>query len=92
MWTHVEGMEGRKLKLYALSTCGWCKKTKDLLGENGVAYDYVFVDLLSSADKDSAIAEMEKMVSDLAFPLLVIDEELSIQGYKPEDIQVAIHG
>ena len=29
--THVEGTNGHDVKLYALSTCGWCRKTKALL-------------------------------------------------------------
>jgi len=32
--------------LYALSTCVWCKKTKELLASLGVDHSYVFVDLL----------------------------------------------
>ena len=37
--------KGHKVTLYALSTCGWCKKTKKFLDELGVEYEYVYVDL-----------------------------------------------
>ena len=43
---HVEGEDRGDVMLYALSTCGWCKKTKALLQELGVAYKYVDVDQL----------------------------------------------
>ncbi|QRN86317.1 glutaredoxin family protein [Clostridia bacterium] len=92
MWIHVDGNEGVTLQLYALSTCGWCKKTKDLLNEHGVAYDYVFVDNLDSSDQEKALEEMVSYVSEQAFPLLVIDGKDSIQGYKPEKIEEIIKG
>ena len=28
---HVEGQDKGKLVLFALSTCGWCKKTRELI-------------------------------------------------------------
>ncbi len=38
---HVEGTVNRgDVKLYALSTCVWCKKTRASREEVGVAYDY----------------------------------------------------
>ena len=42
---HVEGENKGKILLYALSTCGWCRKTRQLLDDLGVAYDYIYVDL-----------------------------------------------
>ena len=38
---HVDGKDKGKVFLYALSTCGWCKKTKAFLNEQGVEYSYV---------------------------------------------------
>ncbi|MDD5660242.1 MAG: glutaredoxin domain-containing protein [Actinomycetota bacterium] len=42
---HVDGKQNKKVMLYALSTCIWCRKTKMLLDELGIAYDYMDVDL-----------------------------------------------
>ncbi len=92
MWTHVDGKEVVEIKLYALSTCGWCKKSKDLLNESGVAYDYVFVDQLSSKDRNTAVVEMESFVEEQAFPLLIVGGETSILGFKPDMIKKAIRG
>jgi glutaredoxin-like protein NrdH len=47
---HVDGKSAGEIMLYALSTCGWCKKTKDILSKLGVAYDYINVDELSEAE------------------------------------------
>ena len=38
---HVKGENKGKITLYALSTCGWCKKTKKLLDDLGVEYHYI---------------------------------------------------
>ena len=51
---HVSGKNMGHTMLYALSTCVWCKKTKQLLDDLGVEYDYVFVDLLEGADRELA--------------------------------------
>jgi|GEM_PF-3996188 len=42
----VGGEDRGDVLLYALSTCGWCRKTKALLKELGVQYRYVDVDLV----------------------------------------------
>lgn len=89
MWTHMDGRPCKGIKLYALSTCGWCKKTKDYLNEEGVEYDYVFVDLLEEKEKEKVLDEMQKYVDRLAFPLVMVGET-PIQGYKPEEIKSAI--
>ena len=38
--------------LYALSTCGWCKKTKRFLDDNDVEYELTYVDLLKGEEKE----------------------------------------
>ncbi|MBI2630330.1 glutaredoxin family protein [Candidatus Pacearchaeota archaeon] len=83
---------GKKLKnifLFTLSTCGWCKKTKKLLSKLGLEYSYVDVDLLEEA-KDEAIKDMKKYISEISFPLLVIDNT-SISGYEEEKIREIIN-
>src|SRR5512139_2692142 len=53
---HVEGNDKGKITLYALSTCIWCKKTKDLLSDLGAKYDYAYVDLLKGHASTRAIS------------------------------------
>lgn len=67
--------------LYALSTCIWCKKTKTLLAELGIAYDYVDVDLLSGSDRTQAENEMIRWNPQSSFPTIVIRDQSSIAGY-----------
>ena len=42
---HVEGTDKGRVVLYALSTCQWCRKVKDLLKELGIDFYYIDVDL-----------------------------------------------
>ena len=40
----VDGKNVGDIFMYALSTCVWCRRTKALLNELGIAYQYVDVD------------------------------------------------
>lgn len=44
---NVPGEDRGRVMLYALSTCGWCARTKELLTDLGVGFSYVYVDLLA---------------------------------------------
>jgi len=78
---HVDGIEKKKLLLYALSTCIWCRKTKNLLNELGVSYDYVDVDLLEGSDQDFAVEQMKKFNPSGGFPTLVVDDKEAVRGF-----------
>ena len=84
---HVEGTEKKKLMLYALSTCIWCRKTKILLNDLGVSYDYVDVDLLDGEAQDFAVLQVKKFNPSGGFPTLVIDETEAIQGFDEDKIR-----
>lgn len=83
---HVEGKNKGNIMLFALSTCGWCKKTKKLLNELGVEYHYVDVDILEGEQKDETIKELDGWNPRRTFPTLVIDDEC-IVGYKEDKIK-----
>jgi glutaredoxin len=87
---HVEGTDRGKVMLYALSTCGWCKKTKGLLAELGVAYSYTDVDTLSGSDKQAVVDEVKKWNPSCSFPTLVINGSSCIVGFKEDDIRNAL--
>lgn len=87
---HVSGKNAGKLMLYALSTCIWCKKTKQLLTDLGVEYDYVFVDLLKGEERDEAMKVIEKWNPDCSFPTLVVNENKCIVGFKEPEIKGAL--
>lgn len=87
---HVDGKNKGTVMLYALSTCGWCNKTKELLRQMGVAFDYSYVDLLDGTEQDNAIAQVEKYNPSGSFPTLVIDNKKVIVGFREQEIREAL--
>ena len=84
---HVSGNKKGEVMLYALSTCGWCKKTKNLLGELNVDFYYTDVDLLNTQEKESVIHEIVKWNPDCSFPSMVVDNKLCIVGFDENKIR-----
>lgn len=89
-WNHVPGKKIRDLKLYALSTCGHCKKTKEFLSESEVSYDYIYVDLLSPDETEKVYSEMKKYNPRGSFPTLLIDGKDVIVGSRIDEIKEAL--
>jgi glutaredoxin len=84
---HVDGTKKGDITLYALSTCGWCKKTKGLLNDMNLDYNYVDVDLLADADREEAMEEIRLWNPTCSFPTLVIDNNKCIVGFKEQEIR-----
>ena len=89
-YERVEGENKGKITLFALSTCVWCKKTKQFLDDLGVEYDYVFVDYLTGQDQEETMKEVEKWNPRCSFPTLVINDETCIVGFKEDEIKDAL--
>lgn len=87
--THVDGKNKGRIMLYALSTCVWCKKTKQLLDQLAVEYDYVEVDLLQGAERSQATDEVKKLNPRCSFPTLSINDQC-IVGYDEQKVKEAI--
>lgn len=87
---HVEGRRAGDVVLYALSTCGWCKKTKQLLKDLGVEYSYIDVDLLSRQERNEIEKEVERWNPRASFPTIVVDGARSIVGFKEDEIREAL--
>jgi glutaredoxin len=84
--THVAGKGKGHILLYALSTCVWCKKTKQLLDQLGVEYKFVEVDLLQGEEKTQATDDVKKLNPRCSFPTLAINDQC-IVGYDEQKIK-----
>jgi len=87
---HVAGRKAGKVMLYALSTCVWCNKTKKLLNELGVEYDYTNVDLLGGEEEKAAMETVNKYNPSRSFPTLVINDKKAILGFNEKEIREAL--
>ena len=57
---HVDGENKGDILLYALSTCGWCRKTREFLDDLGVEYSYIYMDHLEGAEREKNMEELTK--------------------------------
>ena len=80
-----------KVFVYALSTCVWCKMTKQFLKDNDVAYEFVDVDLADEDDKDKIREEILKKGGDLSYPTTIVDDKKVIAGFR-KDLLKAVLG
>ena len=88
-WIEVQGEDRGDVVLYALSTCGWCKKTKRFLDDLGVAYRYKYVDLAFGVEKEELLDQVRNWNPRCSFPTIVINERC-IAGYRPDKIKEAL--
>lgn len=87
---HVTGKNVGDIKLYALSTCPWCKKAKKLLDDLGVEYSFSDVDLLTGTEREEAIVTVKKWNPSASFPTIIINETKIIIGFKEQEIKEAL--
>jgi glutaredoxin-like protein NrdH len=76
-----------QVTFYGLSTCIWCKKTREFLTQQGVTFDYTYVDLLQGQEREEAKKQVQRWNPAISFPTVVIDNAQSIVGYKPEKLK-----
>ncbi len=89
-FVHVKGTRKMgEVVLYALSTCGWCAKTKELLTALGVEFSYLYVDLLPRAEMEKAFDEVKRFNPACSFPTVVIDGRKTIVGFREEQLREA---
>jgi glutaredoxin len=84
---HISGKKVGSVMLYALSTCQWCNKTKQLLMDLGIDFDFVYVDLLEGKEQSEILDTMEKWNPRGSFPTLVIDNKRCIVGFQEGQIR-----
>ncbi len=71
-------MAAKEVKVYSTPTCPWCKKAKQFLDANGVAYQ----DLNVAQDR-AARDEMVKKSSQTSVPVIIIDGEIVVGFNEP---------
>ena len=67
---------------YGLSTCGWCRKTKQFLDSNQVEYELIYVDHLSGDERQKVMSEVARHNPRRSFPTIVVDDTTVIIGFQ----------
>jgi len=79
----------RKIKLYTLSTCSHCLRTKKFFKDNGIEADVTDVDLLTGDEREKIMNEVRKLNPDCTFPTICIDD-MVVVGFNEERIRKAL--
>jgi glutaredoxin len=78
----------KRPKVYALSTCPYCKRTRRFLDDHKIDYECIEVDLLDDSKQDEVLDEIEKLTGRRSFPVVVVGNEI-IVGHDEEKLRKA---
>jgi glutaredoxin-like protein NrdH len=86
---YAKSVPGKKadILMFTLSTCVWCMKTKKLLKDMGVEYNYIDVDLLDEKFLDEVQEEFRHWNPDMSFPTIIINKKNCVVGFREEEIR-----
>lgn len=91
---YLEVIEGENrdhdLLLFALSTCGWCRKARQYLDDNRLAYRFVYVDQLEGDAQKEVFEVVKERNPRRTFPTLIVDGEDVIAGFNEERYKEAL--
>lgn len=86
-YTVVEGENAtHAITVYALSTCGFCKRALQFLDTHKIPYRYIYMDKISMEKKNEVKGTLKAQHKvDVAFPFTVIDEKQVLVGFIEPD-------
>jgi glutaredoxin len=79
-----------RVLLYALSTCAWCKRTKKLLKDENIEYEYIDVDLCDEMDRNKIQNDIKRRGGRPVYPTIIIDDDILITGFDENRIKEAL--
>lgn len=78
----------KKVKLFALSTCPSCRRTKQFLQDNNIAHELVEVDMLPGGEQWVVAKEVKGYNPEATYPTLVVMDV--IVGYDEKAMKKAL--
>ena len=72
----------KKVTMYTLSTCPWCRKSKSFFTERKIEFTFIDYDLADEATQSRISSEVDAAGA-TGFPFVRINDEV-IVGYQPE--------
>jgi glutaredoxin len=77
--------------VYALSTCPWCRKTKQWFADQHVAFESVDVDELPPDEEEAATAKAYELSGSRGFPVVLINGHV-VSGFNPQEFSDILEG
>ncbi|HMD98575.1 MAG TPA: glutaredoxin family protein [Terriglobia bacterium] len=72
----------KKVTLYTLSTCPWCRKAKKFFADRNIPFTYIDFDLADETTQSRILQELDAAGA-TGFPFAKIGNEV-VSGYQPE--------
>jgi glutaredoxin len=72
----------KKVSMYTLSTCPWCRKTKQFFTKHNIPFDFIDYDLADEQTQERIMRELDAEGAN-GFPFVRIDDEV-VEGYRPD--------
>jgi glutaredoxin len=91
-YTAVEGSKkDHEITVYALSTCGFCKRATAFLKANDCAYRIIYLDQVPLETKTEVKRILkETYKADVAFPFATIDSKTHLVGFIEPDWKLSL--
>jgi glutaredoxin len=78
----------KKVIVYGLSTCPWCRKTKKFFTDHEIPLTYIDYDLADQATQERITQEVDR-AGGSGFPFVRIGDQV-IVGYQPDRYSSAL--
>ena len=73
----------KKVTMYTLSTCPWCRKTKKFFTERNIPFEFTDYDLADEATQDKIMQELDAAGAN-GFPFVRIGDQVVV-GWQPAE-------
>lgn len=77
------------VRMYTLSTCSHCKRTKEFFRSQGIEFEYTDVDLLTGDERREIVERIRKLNSRVSYPTILIGDKV-IVGFQETEIKDAL--
>ena len=78
----------KKITMYTLSTCPWCRKTKIYFTERKIPFTFIDYDLADDATQSMIMDEIDAVGAN-GFPFVKIGD-IVVEGYNPQSYDEAL--
>ena len=79
-----------KVVVYAISTCVWCKMTKQFLKDNEIEFEYIDIDMCEPEEKEKVRQTIVSKGGSLSYPTTIVDGKKLITGFRKDLLKEAL--
>ena len=77
------------IRMYSLSTCSHCRRTKEFFTSQGIEFEFTDVDLLTGDERRTVVEQVRKINPRVSYPTIIIGDTV-IVGFQEREIREAL--